>query len=96
MNRRAFLGSLIGGVVAASAVRTFPFRVFSFPSEIITGNRLLTTDWITAESLRILVKQLNLLNIYNEDFEQDSSKIGSIINVKMPQRFILQDSPFSN
>ena len=25
---------LVGGVVAAAAVRTFPFRVFSFPSEI--------------------------------------------------------------
>lgn len=31
MNRRAFLGTLIGGVAAAAAVRTFPFRVYSFP-----------------------------------------------------------------
>jgi hypothetical protein len=29
---------LIGGVAASAAVRTFPFRVFSFPSEIETGN----------------------------------------------------------
>ncbi len=34
MNRRNFLRSLIGGVAAAAAVRTFPFRVFSFPKEI--------------------------------------------------------------
>lgn len=26
---------LFGGVAAAAAVRTFPFRVFSFPSEIV-------------------------------------------------------------
>jgi hypothetical protein len=35
MNRRSFLRSLVGGVAAAAAVRTFPFRVFSFPSEVV-------------------------------------------------------------
>jgi hypothetical protein len=34
MDRRKFLGSLIGGLAASAAVRTFPFRVFSFPKEI--------------------------------------------------------------
>jgi hypothetical protein len=34
MERRSFLRSLVGGVAVAAAVRTFPFRVFSFPSEI--------------------------------------------------------------
>jgi hypothetical protein len=34
MNRRAFLGSLIGGLAAGAAVRSWPFRVFSFPTEI--------------------------------------------------------------
>jgi hypothetical protein len=34
MKRRSFLRSLVGGVACAAAVRTFPFRVFSFPSEI--------------------------------------------------------------
>jgi hypothetical protein len=34
MNRRSFLGMLVGGLATAAAVRTFPFRVFSFPSEI--------------------------------------------------------------
>ena len=33
MNRRNFLGLMIGGV-AVSAARTFPFRVFSFPKEV--------------------------------------------------------------
>ena len=34
MNRRFFLTSLIGGVAASAAVRTWPFRVYSFPSEV--------------------------------------------------------------
>lgn len=34
MNRRNFLGTLIGGVAAAAAVRTWPFRVYSFPGDI--------------------------------------------------------------
>lgn len=38
MNRRGFLRGLIGGVAAAAAVREFPFRVFSFPSELTIIN----------------------------------------------------------
>jgi hypothetical protein len=34
MNRRGFLRLALSGVAATAAVRTFPFRVFSFPSEI--------------------------------------------------------------
>ena len=34
MNRRSFLRSMIGGLAGAAAVRTFPFRVFSFPKQI--------------------------------------------------------------
>jgi hypothetical protein len=34
MNRRAFLGLMVGGIAASAAVRTWPFRVYSFPSEI--------------------------------------------------------------
>lgn len=34
MNRRNFLRTMIGGVAATAAVRTFPFRVYSFPSQI--------------------------------------------------------------
>jgi len=33
MNRRNFIGMMVGGVAAAAAVRTWPFRVYSFPSE---------------------------------------------------------------
>jgi hypothetical protein len=34
MNRRNFLSSIIGGVTATAAVRTWPFRVYSFPTTI--------------------------------------------------------------
>lgn len=34
MNRRNFLRMMIGGVAAAAAERAFPFRVYSFPSDI--------------------------------------------------------------
>ena len=37
MNRRNFLSTLIGGVATAATVRTFPFRVYSFPTKPI-GN----------------------------------------------------------
>jgi len=33
VNRRNFLRTMIGGGAATVAVRTFPFRVFSFPAE---------------------------------------------------------------
>ena len=40
MNRRAFIGSLVGGVATAAAVRTWPFRVYSFPTEIFSMEKL--------------------------------------------------------
>jgi hypothetical protein len=38
MNRRNFLGFLAGGLAASAAVRTFPFRVFSFPTTVLPGS----------------------------------------------------------
>ena len=40
MDRRSFFHSMVGGVAAAAAVRTWPFRVYSFPSEL----RFLSND----------------------------------------------------
>jgi len=34
MNRRGFIGMMAGGVAVGAAVRTFPFRVYSFPTDI--------------------------------------------------------------
>lgn len=35
MNRRGFLKMLVGGVAVAAAAPSFPFRVFSFPSDVV-------------------------------------------------------------
>ena len=35
MDRRNFFRLTIGGVAAATAVRTWPFRVYSFPTNIV-------------------------------------------------------------
>ena len=35
MNRRNFLRTLVGGVAASAAVRTWPFRTYFFPKEIV-------------------------------------------------------------
>lgn len=34
-DRRHFLRNLVGGLAATAAVRTWPFRVYSFPTEIV-------------------------------------------------------------
>jgi len=35
-DRRNFLRTLVGGLAATAAVRTWPFRVYSFPKEVKT------------------------------------------------------------
>lgn len=40
MDRRNFLNMMVGGVAASAAVRTWPFRVFSFPSEITLSSEI--------------------------------------------------------
>lgn len=52
MNRRNFLQTLVGGVAAAAAVRTFPFRVFSFPKEVVSGVGPLIFDAHTLHGYR--------------------------------------------
>jgi hypothetical protein len=39
MNRRSFLRFAVGGIATAAAVRTFPFRVFSFANKITIATR---------------------------------------------------------
>jgi hypothetical protein len=47
MNRRSFLGSLVGGLAATAAVRTWPFRVYSFPTNILVPRSPTLDDLIT-------------------------------------------------
>lgn len=62
MDRRGFLRSLIGGVAAGAAVRTFPFRVFSFPTEIVVPEPILPAElamiYYDRQALRILAENL--------------------------------------
>lgn len=54
MNRRAFFGRMAGGIAVGAAVRTWPYRVFSFPT-------VLCPDAIREELGRRLVRDLDLL-----------------------------------
>lgn len=40
MDRRNFLRTMVGGLVAGAAVRTWPFRIYSFPSHLGAPNDL--------------------------------------------------------
>jgi len=46
MNRRAFFGTMVGGVAASAALRTFPFRVYSFPTDIKIVSPLEFPEWM--------------------------------------------------
>lgn len=45
-SRRNFLRVLVGGIAAEAAVRTWPFRVFSFPSDIVIPQRGLSMNFL--------------------------------------------------
>jgi hypothetical protein len=38
--RRDFLSTFIGGIASTAAVRTWPFRVYSFPTDIVIASSL--------------------------------------------------------
>lgn len=52
MNRRGFIGMLIGGIAAAAAVRTWPFRIYSFPAEVKAPSPLLQCVALQLEKVR--------------------------------------------
>jgi len=55
VNRRSFIGNLIGGLAAGAAVRTWPFRVYSFAPSVRVP-----------ELIPVSTDLLNLINL--EDF----------------------------
>ena len=61
MNRRNFLGALVGGVATAAAVRTWPFRVYSFPADpqIITPEKARKMIQSVKEAMEPLAWQMN-------------------------------------
>lgn len=65
MNRRGFLKFLAAGAAAGLAVRTFPFRVYSFPSEIKRYNLadLGAIEWSEAGQCWYLEDQVQALEL---------------------------------
>lgn len=80
MERRGFLKLIVGGVAAAAAVRTFPFRVFSIPREIVIPypamfggdpgdwKRMYLGDWEFLENV-IYLHPLQLDELIKRHFE---------------------------
>lgn len=54
-------------------------------------NTLVTPDWITKESARILVNELmfasNINRDYDDQFRQAGAKVGDTVRARLPQRF---------
>ena len=66
MNRRKFFGLMVGGIVASAAVRAFPFRVYSFPTQVAQPDEM---AFLTREALRKVINQLKDCQPYKgQDF----------------------------
>jgi hypothetical protein len=87
MNRRGFLGFLSGGIVASAAVRTFPFRVFSFPSTI-TIPQFDFAHWASIESLRVAMNKLSYSATWNYKEFEKPFPIDATIRIKRPKRYL--------
>lgn len=51
-------------------------------------------DWVTNESLRILVNKLAVAEIFNTDYSKDFTQafpVGEVVRVKLPQRFTVRN-----
>jgi hypothetical protein len=56
-------------------------------------NTFLFVDWLTMESLRILVNKLQIAQFFNTDYNKEFSKefaVGETVRVKLPQRFTVR------
>lgn len=95
MNRRGFLTSImgaVGGIALNQAVPTWPFRVFSFPTEIVVPkNNLLTLGMVHREALRILKNNLVFTDILDRDYDKYFPTDGNkLITVCSPVRASLR------
>src|SRR5438270_2308137 len=58
------------------------------------ANQFLNVGWISMEVLRNLKNALKVAEAFNSDFEKDFTKtfaVGSTIQVKFPQQFLIRD-----
>lgn len=51
LDRRNFIQQMIGGIAGTAAVRTWPFRVYSFPTNIVLASSL-PAGFVTLELLQ--------------------------------------------
>jgi hypothetical protein len=58
------------------------------------ANQFVFADWVTMESLRILLNQLEIAQFMNTDYNKEFTKefaVGETVRVKNPQRFVIRD-----
>lgn len=59
------------------------------------SNQLLTISMITREALRVLVNNLVFTNLvereYDDEFAKNGAKIGNVLNIRKPPRFVRTD-----
>jgi hypothetical protein len=61
---------------------------------LIAANQFVFADWVTMESLRILLNQLEVAQFMNTDYNKEFTRefaVGETVRVKNPQRFIIRD-----
>jgi hypothetical protein len=88
MDRRGFLGTvLIGGVSIVAAKRTWPFRIYSFPSEVVVPKveeGTLNLDWIWVKEEIPSLYEFTGMEEYISSFEDT----GGICTTYIPRRRI--------
>ncbi|KKM63480.1 hypothetical protein LCGC14_1511050 [marine sediment metagenome] len=58
------------------------------------ANTFKFVDWLTMESLRILVNKLETAQFFNTDYNKEFKRefaVGETVRVKLPQRFLIRD-----
>src|ERR1700688_3456399 len=81
MDRRYFLRTLIGGVAATAAVRTWPFRVYSFPTSPVLAN--LGTEY--AEQLYNIFRKYQSDRLFMMNMDQEAAFISIGMTVYNPE-----------
>ena len=79
IGRRQFLRNLIGGVAAASAVRAWPFRVFSFPTEIKPISIQAAADFLGPGVIEINRYQAEIFDLVRRRFVFGERLVGGRI-----------------
>jgi hypothetical protein len=73
LSRRGFISILAGGVATIAAVREFPFRVFSFPTEV----KLATTEDLYTEFFNVPPWQMAMIEEISRKLDEQMVAIDS-------------------